>query len=76
LPDDGSEWNVLKDDKAFVVTGRKIEQFAHRTDFTNEQAVQRLRDIMRRAGIMHELRRQGVEAGQIVQIGKSGEFTY
>jgi GTP-binding protein len=76
LPDDGTEWQVVKEGSKFIVTGRKIERFAHRTDFTNDQAMQRLRDIMRRAGIMHELRRQGIEAGQTVQIGSSGEFTY
>ncbi len=71
LPDSEDEWHISKQGQVFIVSGRKIEQFAHRTDFVNEQAVQRLRDIMRRAGIMHELRRQGIEAGQEIQIASS-----
>jgi GTP-binding protein len=63
------EWKIVKDGDRFIVTGQKIEQFARRTDFTNEQAVQRLRDIMRRQGILHELVRQGIEPGNTIQLG-------
>lgn len=76
LADTSGEWDVRKEDDSFVVTGGKIERFAQRTDFRNEEAVQRLRDIMRREGIMHELERQGIEPGQRVQLGRSGEITY
>jgi GTP-binding protein len=68
LPDTGDEWHIEIKGKIFIVTGTKIQQFAKRTDFGNEQAVQRLRDIMRRQGIMHELNRQGIEAGQTLKI--------
>ncbi|HWB39584.1 MAG TPA: GTPase ObgE [Candidatus Saccharimonadales bacterium] len=70
------EWTVQKDGDSFLVTGEKIERFAHRTDFGNQQAVERLRDIMRRQGIFHELRRQGIEADQVVKIGNAGSFKY
>ncbi len=69
LEDTTTAWEVQKQADVFVVTGDKIEQFARRTDFTNDQAVQRLRDIMKRMGILHELVRQGIEAGQTIQIG-------
>ncbi|MGH7193903.1 MAG: GTPase ObgE [Candidatus Saccharimonadales bacterium] len=69
LPDTEARWQVKKSGKRFVVTGRQIEQFARRTDFSNDQAVQRLRDIMRRQGILHELKRKGVEPGQTIRIG-------
>lgn len=62
-------WEIEKTDKRYIVTGVKIERFARRTDFENEAGVQRLRDIMRRMGIMHELLRKGIEAGDIIQIG-------
>lgn len=71
LASTGNEWNIKKHDEKFIVTGHKIEQFARRTDFDNEQGVQRLRDIMRRQGIMHELHRQGIEPDQIIQVGRS-----
>jgi GTP-binding protein len=62
-------WHVSREGDIFIVTGQKIAQFAQRTDFNNDEAVQRLRDILRRQGIMHELRRQGVEAGSAIHIG-------
>ena len=70
LPDTMHSWDVVKEGKTFVVTGRKIERFAHRTDFESNQAVERLRDIMKKMGIMHQLRRQGVEPDQTITIGK------
>ncbi|HSX45635.1 MAG TPA: GTPase ObgE [Candidatus Saccharimonadia bacterium] len=76
LTDSSDQWNVSKDGDVFVVTGQKIEKFARRTDFGNEQAVQRLRDIMRRAGILHELRRQGIEPGQAIRIAQNGGQTF
>lgn len=63
-------WQVEKTDKGFVVTGRKIERFARRTDFDNYHGVQRLRDIMKKMGIMHALARAKIEAGQKIIIGQ------
>ncbi len=61
-------WRVSRDGKVFTVTGKKIERFAMRTDFGNSQGVERLRDIMRKMGIMHELHRQGIEPGNTIKI--------
>jgi GTP-binding protein len=66
-----ADWQVTHDGDEFVVSGRKIEQFAYRTDFSNVEAVDRLRDIMRKSGIMHELIRQGVDVGQTIRFGTS-----
>lgn len=71
-----SPWEVYPVDDGFQVKGTKIEQFAARTDFNNEEAVQRLRDIMRKTGIMHALQRQGIEPGQIIHIGHRYDFPY
>ena len=78
LTDKGDGWKVEKHDDVFVVTGQKIEQFAGRTDFTNDQGVQRLRDIMRRQGILHELVSQGIRADQTIQVGadKNNKLAY
>lgn len=59
----------------YQVSGDKIEKFARRTDFDNFEGVNRLRDIMKKLGVTHELRRQGVEGDSIIKIGDS-EFTY
>jgi GTPase len=58
------------------VTGVKIEQFAGRTDYESEEGVQRLRDILRKMGIMHALLRQGIEPGQTIHIGQKYSLTY
>jgi GTP-binding protein len=51
-------WKVAKVKGGFKVSGKKIERFALRTDFENEAGIQRLRDIMRKMGIIHELERK------------------
>ncbi len=62
-------WTVAKDEDKFIVTGEKIERFARRTDFANFEGVGRLRDIMSKMGIMHELVRRGAESDSVVSIG-------
>lgn len=69
-------WNVWRevDDEGvefFVVSGEKIEGFARRTNFDQYQAVNRLRDIMKKMGIMHDLTRKGAQGESIVKIGQS-----
>lgn len=59
----------------FEVTGDKIEKFARRTDYTSFEGVNRLRDIMKKLGISHELRRKGVEPDSMIHIGQS-EFPF
>lgn len=61
--------------KVFVVTGAKIEKFARRTNFDQFDAVNRLRDIMKRWGITHELIRRGAEGTSYIIIGESQPFT-
>jgi len=67
-------WSVEKEGEIYVVTGLKIEKFAARTDFENIHGVNRLRDIMRKLGIIHELERQNATGKSIVRIGER-EFT-
>ncbi len=76
MTDTADAFNVVKEGNTFVITGERIEKFARRTDFDSVEGVQRLRDIMRRSGIMHELRRSGVQPGQTVRIGAHGQFEY
>jgi GTP-binding protein len=76
LRDDDNTWRVAKEEGAFVVTGARIERFAVRTDFDNPHGVARLKDIMKKMGILHELLRQGIESGDKVVIANKGEFTF
>jgi GTP-binding protein len=76
ITDNSLAWRVSAVADGFLVTGTKIEKFAARTEFTNEEGVGRIREIMRKMGIMHELRRKGVIAGQKITIGGHGTFEY
>jgi GTP-binding protein len=75
LADSADVWNVTKDKRRFVITGPKIERFARRTDFTSDEGMVRLRDIMKRMGIVHELQRQGLKPNDTIAIGTSS-FKY
>lgn len=69
--DDSSSWVAEKDGDDFYVRGAKIEKFARRTNFEQFQAVNRLRDIMKKMGITYELKRQGADGTSIIQIGEA-----
>lgn len=61
-------WTVERDGETFIVAGDKIEKFARRTNFEQYEGVNRLRDIMRKMGITHELVRKGAIGESIVRI--------
>lgn len=64
-------WKVQKtEENTFKITGHKIEKFARRTDFEDYHGRQRLRDIMKKMGIAHELRRQGAEPDSQLLFGR------
>ena len=67
-------WSVSKEDDMYVIRGDKIEKFARRTNFDQFQGINRLRDIMKKMGITHELARQGAEGNSVIRIGVD-EFT-
>lgn len=71
-----SKWDVNHDTESgvWIVTGVKIEKFARRTNFTQYESVNRLRDIMRKMGIYHQLVRDGAAGDSTIRIGDS-EFT-
>lgn len=76
LDPDKMPWRVIKRDDGYLVRGKKIERFAMRTDFDNEEGVRRLRDIMKKMGIMREIERQGIDKGQIIAFGQIGSIEY
>lgn len=65
-------WKVVKtEDGIFHVTGHKIEKFARRTDFEDYHGRQRLRDIIKKMGISHELIRKGAKPSSVLKFGRS-----
>lgn len=69
-------WRIRTEEDVFIVMGEKIEKFAARTDFSNPHTINRLRDIMRKIGIMHELERAGAKGESIISIGETGEYRF
>lgn len=69
------EWTVtVKNSKQRVyIKGKKIERFAARTDFTSEDGVRRLRDIMRKLGILRALEKEEIEPGYKIYFGENRE---
>ncbi|MET1033214.1 MAG: GTPase ObgE [Candidatus Saccharimonadales bacterium] len=75
LTDDA--WTIDKQaEDLYVVRGPKIERFAARTHFDSEEGIQRLRDIMRKTGIMHALVREGIKPGDAIKFGDKLSFPY
>jgi GTP-binding protein len=67
---------VETDDEStvYVVRGEKIEGFARRTNYDQYEAVNRLRDIMKKMGVTHELVRQGATGESTIRINGT-DFT-
>ncbi|MFO0920091.1 MAG: GTPase ObgE [Candidatus Saccharimonadales bacterium] len=76
LKNQDQKWTVKKTKGGYSVTGHKIEKFAARTDFENSHGQARLRDIMRKMGILHELERKGIKPNEVISIGKFGQIEY
>ncbi len=71
-----SGWTIEKRDDRFVIKGVKIEKFARRTDTTSYHGLTRLRDIMRKLGVTHDLLRQGAKGSSTLEIaGKTFTLT-
>lgn len=69
IVDDPKAWWVEYENGRFLVHGRDINRFGERTDFRSEEALRRLRDILRKRGIDRELDRQGIQRGDPVEVG-------
>ena len=66
-------WKTEVKKRYTVVTGKKIERFAQRTDFESEDGVRRLRDIMRKMGIIKTLEKKKLEPGTKIYFGDNRE---
>jgi Obg family GTPase CgtA-like protein len=72
-------WKIERlSETQWLLTGEKIEKFGRRTHFDNNSATQRLRDIMRKMGIMSELKKQKANPDDRIIIGapEVGRISY
>ncbi len=67
-------WTIEIVNRVYVVRGAKIESFARRTNFDSSFGIERLRHIMKKMGIMHELSRKGIKDGDTIDV--VGTFPY
>jgi len=63
-------FQILVEKNGFRISGKRIEQIAIQTDFKNNEAVARLRDIFRKTGIEKELIKKGAEFGTPIFLGE------
>jgi GTP-binding protein len=71
-----SSWHVEPaGEGVWRITGERIEGFARRTNFDSDDAVIRLRDILRKTGVARELRRQGAQPEDLLRIA-AAEFPW
>jgi GTP-binding protein len=69
------DFTITKDDDAFVVSGPKIETLTQMTIFTEDDALRRYQNILKKMGLEDELEKQGIKVGDTVKIG-GFEFIY
>ena len=71
----GEDFFVERQGEGFRVVGKKIERFFVMTNFDQEQAVLRFQNILKKMGVEHALKRQGIQPGDFVTIGNM-EFIF
>ena len=63
------------DENTFQITGKKIEEFIAMTNFSQPEAVQRLRGIFKKVGLEKALQKEGIcEGATIIACGKEFEW--
>jgi GTP-binding protein len=67
---------VENKDGSVTVTGRRLEQFTRMTDFSNQGAVLRFGDVLKRIGLQKALEKLGAGSGTTVFIGTTDVSQY
>ena len=61
---------IIVEGDIFVVRGKKVEDLASMTDFSQEEAVDRFQHILKKMGIESALKKKGIKKAQTVKIGR------
>ena len=70
LENEGKGFEVEKQDKKYVVTGKTAERIIARINIDDNESMYYFQKMMESTGINAELKRKGVREGDIVQIGE------
>ena len=62
---------VEQENGGYVVSGEGVERLALKTDWGNQEGVERFQNELEKAGIVGALRRAGAEPGDEVRIGET-----
>lgn len=65
-----NQFEVSKKGKQFLVKGDKPEKLVQKTDLNNPQALGRLYKILKRTGVLSELKKIGAQDDDVVKIGE------
>ena len=65
-----NRFEVIKDGKKFIVKGDKVEKLLYKTDLNNLQALGRLYKILKRLGVLSELKKAGAKDGDEIRIAE------
>ena len=76
IREDDKAWRIVEQNNEYYIRGRKIERFAVRANVETEEGERRIRDIMRKMGIMTALEKQGILPEQKIHIGTICTFEY
>jgi len=66
---DPRAFEIKKVKSGFRVYCKKIDEIAARADFNNPEAVGRIKDVMKKLGIVKAMEKQGLKVGDLVWIG-------
>jgi Obg family GTPase CgtA-like protein len=61
--------------QVYKVTGKRLEQIVTMTNIYNREARERVYDVLGKMNVYRELRRQGIELGDVIEIAGK-EFFY
>ena len=64
-----------RDENCYVLSGRRIEILAAKTNFNNDEAIANFHRVASRMGVFELLKKEGIKAGDTVVIEET-EFTY
>ncbi len=62
-------FRVRRAEGGYEILGPEVDRLAHMTDFTQPEAARRFQNIMKKMGVEKELRKLGVQPGDVVRVG-------
>lgn len=75
LEDEDNSWEINREGKYFIVTGKEIETIMRRINFSDVESLAYFHQTLKKMGVDAELKRRGIKEGDIVKIF-DWEFEY